>query len=201
MNELFQFLHSINSLSDELQQHLRGILRFKELPKKGYLLKAGHVCRNIYFIQKGLLRCFYIKEGKKEVCAWFMKEGDVIASVASFFNQKVSYESIQALEDCQIYTIDHAQLEHIYKQYPEFNYVGRVLVQNYYKLSEQRLFSMRMQTASERYDYLANHFPEIIQRVSTTDIASYLGISRETLSRIKKGRKNNYVTNVKSVVQ
>ena len=88
-------------MSDELKRHLSVTLKEKHLAKKDYLLKAGHVSRAICFIAKGLLRCFYIKENH-EVSSWFMKEGDVIVSVESFFQQKASYEAIQALEDCLV---------------------------------------------------------------------------------------------------
>jgi len=110
MKELLIYLNSIYPLSHGLEEHSSDILKFRELPRKTYLLKAGHLCRNICFIKSGLLRCFYIKDNN-EVCSWFMKEGDVIVSVESFFQQKESYESIQGIEDCEIYCIEHAQLE------------------------------------------------------------------------------------------
>ena len=184
MMELLQFLESIHPMSDGLKQHLAVTLKVKQLPKKEYLLKAGHVSRNICFIAQGLLRCFYIKDDH-EVSSWFMKEGDVIVSVESFFSQTPSYESIQALEDCLLYYITYDELQFIYRNFSEFNFIGRVLLERYYMLSEQRLYSIRMQSAEERYHHLLQHFPDIIQRVSTTDIASYLGVSRETLSRTK----------------
>ena len=188
MVELLHFLESIHPMSDSLKQHLAVTLKEKHLAKKDYLLKAGHVSRNICFIAKGLLRCFYIKDDL-EVCSWFMKEGDVIVSVESFFQQKPSYESIQALEDCLVYYITYDELQYTYRHYSEFNFIGRVMLEKYYVLSEQRLYSMRMQTAVERYHHLLQHFPELVQRVSTTDIASYLGVRRETLSRKKKDSK------------
>ena len=187
MDQLLNYLSAIHPLSEELKDYLRAYIKQRALVKKDYLLKAGHVCRHVYFIQTGLLRCFYLKE-EAEVCSWFMREGDVMISVESFFDQKPSYESIQALEDTVVWYISYQELEFVYKHFMEFNYVGRVLVQNYYKLSEQRLYSMRLQSATERYHFLLHHFPEIIQRVSSADIASYLGVTRETLSRIKKIR-------------
>ncbi len=181
------YLESIYPLSDGLKDHLAKILKERVLLKKHFLLKAGHICRSICFIKKGLLRCFYIK-GDHEVCSWFMKEGDVIVSVESFFQQTESYESIQAVEDAEIFCIDHAELEHIYKNYPEFNFVSRVLLQKYYTLSEQRLYSLRMQRSQERYDYLMQHHGELVLRVPAKYLASYLGITEVTLSKIK-GRK------------
>jgi len=184
MEELLLYLNSIYPLSNALKDHLLNILETTELPKKSYLLKAGHICRNICFVQKGLLRCFYLKNNR-EVCSWFMKERDVIVSVESFFYQRESFESIQAIEDCTLFCIEHAQLEYIYRNFPEFNFIGRVLLQKYYTLSEQRLYSLRMQRSLERYVYLYEHFPELILRVPSKHLASYLGISEETLSRIR----------------
>lgn len=184
MEELLLYLNSVHPLSPELREHLLIILKLKSLRKKEYLLKAERICKNICFISKGLLRCFYIKDDQ-EVCSWFMKESDVIISVESFFYQKESYESIQAIEDCELYCIEHAQLEHIYRTYPEFNFVSRVLLQKYYTLSEQRLYSLRMQRSQERYNYLLQHHAELILRVPAKYLASYLGISEETLSRIR----------------
>jgi len=155
-----------------------------EVSKKTYLLREGHICYNIYFIQKGLVRCFYTKD-EKDISSWFMKEGDVIVSVESFFSQTVSYENIQALEDCMIYYLSYDDLQIAYNTFPEFNFIGRVLTEKYYKLSEQRLYSLRMQRAFEKYQYLLVNFPQLIQRVPSKYISSYLGITEETLSRIR----------------
>ena len=184
METLFYLLNSIYPLSEALKEYLALNLETKEIRKKDILLKAGHVCRNIYFIESGLLRCYYIHR-EHEICSWFMKEGDVIASVESFFNQKESYESIQALEDSTLHYISFQKLEHIYRTYPEFNYVGRELVQKYYKLSEQRLYSLRMQRGLERFEYLKENHPELVQRVEQKYLASYLGITEQYLSMLK----------------
>lgn len=184
MEDLLRILESIHPMSEGLKQHLASILKEMVLPKKDYLLRAGHISRNICFITKGLLRCFYFKEGE-EVSSWFMKEGDVIISVESFFTQKESYESIQALEDSLIYYITYEELQYLYRQFPEFNFIARVLVERYYTLSEQRLYSLRMQRSQERYDYLLQHHPELVLRVPMKNLASYLGITEETLSRIR----------------
>ena len=182
--ELLQFLESIHRMSDELKQHLAVTLKEKQLPRKDYLLEAGQVSRKICFIVKGLLRCFYIKENH-EVCSWFMKEGDVIVSVESFFGQKESYESIQALEDCLLYYITYDELQYIYRHFPEFNFIGRVLLEKYYTLSEQRLYSLRMQRSQERYDYLLENHGDLVLRVPAKYLASYLGITEVTMSKIK----------------
>jgi CRP-like cAMP-binding protein len=187
MEQLLQFLQSIHPLSDGLIYQLSMILKVRELKKKDMLLKAGHICRNICFVEKGLLRCFY-SVGDTEVSSWFMKEGDVIISIESFFQQKESYESIQALEDCILYYIEYKELQSLYREFPEFNFTGRVLTEKYYTLWAQQLYALRMQPAQDRYNWLLGSFPELILRVPAKYIASYLGITEAHLSVIKGKR-------------
>lgn len=193
MEAVLNALNAIHPLSAELVEHLSLILKSRELKRKELLLKAGHICRNIYFIEKGLLRCYYM-QGLQEVCSWFMKEGDVIAAVGSFFDQQESYESIQALEDARLHYISYQELQQVYRQFPEFNFVGRELVQKYYKLSEQRLYSIRMHRGLERFEQLKKDDPELVQRVGQKYLASYLGITEQYLSMIKGSRpvKNGF---------
>lgn len=188
MNDLIQVINSIYPLGHDFNEYLSLILRERTYRKKDFLLKAGHVCRTIWFVRKGCVRCFY-NDDDLEVCSWFMKEGDWVISVDSFFKQKPSYESIQALEDCNAYSIEYDQLQYLYKRYPEFNVIGRVLTERYYALSEERLYSLRMKSAAERYNFLRDRYGEIVQRIPSKYIASYLGITEETLSRIR-ARKN-----------
>lgn len=182
---LFDFLNSILPLSEELKTQLSFYLKLQQFEKKTFLLKEGQTCNYIYFMQQGLVRSYYTKDGN-EICSWFMKEGDVIISVDSFYNRKSSYEFIEAIEDTSVYYIHYDELQLLYKKFIEFNIVGRVLTEKYYQLSEERLFSMRKQKAAERYNFLLSHHPEIFQRVPRKYIASYLGITEETLSRINK---------------
>lgn len=197
METVIKVLEGVHSLSDEVKEYLKAHLRCKEIKRKELLLKAGHVCRNIYFIEKGLLRCYYL-QGEQEVSSWFMKEGDVIASVNSFFEQKESYESIQALEDGVLHYITYEELQHIYRHFPEFNFIGRELVQKYYQLSERRLYSLRMQRGLERFEALKKDHPELVQRVEQKYLASYLGITEQYLSMIKGVKTGRHFISSKS---
>jgi len=187
METLLNYLDSIYPISEACMERLATVLKYKMVPKKELLLRAGHICQHIYFIQRGLLRCYYYKN-EAEICSWFMKEGDVVVSVESFFKQAVSYESIQALEDCELHYISYSELQQVYRQFSEFNFIARVLTEKYYCLSEQRLYSIRMMRALERYDYLMEHHADLILRVPAKHLASYLGITAEMLSKIKTGK-------------
>ncbi len=143
--------------------------------------------RHIYFVKKGLVRSYYI-QGEQEISSKFMKEGDIIVSASSFFLQKESYEFIQAIEDSQLLSLCYDELQFIYKNFTEFNIISRVLTTKSYLLSEQRLYFIRMKQAADRYKLMLEHFPELVLRVPAKYLASYLGISEETLSRIRSRR-------------
>jgi len=184
MKELLSLLNNIHSLSPALQQYLSQTLKTTTIDKKQFLLQAGQVNRHIYFIKKGLLRCYYIHD-EQEVCSKFLKEGDIIVSATSFFLQKESHEFIQAIENSTLWYVCYDELQHIYKRYTEFNVIARVLSIKSYLLSEQRLNFIRMKNAADRYSSMLEHFPELVLRVPSKYLASYLGISVETLSRIR----------------
>jgi hypothetical protein len=104
----------------------------------------------------------------------------------------------QYILDTTVHYISYQELSHVYKTYPEFNYVGRELVQKYYKLSEQRLYSLRMQRGPERYAYLIEHHPELVQRVEQKYLASYLGITEQYLSMMRSvPKKRRETSNVR----
>lgn len=184
MEALFQLLHGIHPMSDKLQVYLLEALKYREIPKKDFILKSGQICNKVYFIQKGLIRCFYEEHGK-DISSWFMKEMDVIISVDSFYGQSKSYENMQALEDCELFYITYEELQYIYNNFLEFNYIGRVLTEKYYRQVWEYVYNTRMKQAPERYAYFINTFPELLQRLNLKDIATYLSITEQTLSRIR----------------
>ena len=184
MEELLHNLSLIHPLSPGVIEYFRIHLKTRKLHKKDFLLKIGRVSEEIFFINQGLIRCFYLIDDK-EVSSWFMKEGDVMISVESFFKQSISYEAIQAVEDSVVHYITYLELQHLYKNFSEFNFIGRVLTERYYTLSEERLHSIRFKSARKKYAHLMKNHPELILRVPSKYLASYLGINEVTLSKIK----------------
>lgn len=185
MQPLLQLLKTVHPISSALEKHLEKVLIHKHFKKDQYLLKAGTVCSHIYFIETGIVRSFY-EHRDEEINSWFFSEGDVIISVQSFYTREPGTEYLQALEPTETWYVSYDELQFIYHNFPEFNFIGRVLTEKYYALSEQRLVAMRKQTATERYQHLLKSNPNLVQRVSAKYLASYLGISAETLSRIKR---------------
>jgi CRP-like cAMP-binding protein len=187
MEQLLAFLHSIHPLSAALRDQLLQVVRWRSVSRKCFVLKPGHFNRNMCFITRGLLRAFYL-EGDTEVSSWFMKEGDICVSIESFYDQRESYESIQALEDTELFYIDYEALEALYQEHAEFNAIGRVLTIKYLKLWAQQLYAIRMKSARERYDWLTSYHPDLLQRVPQKYIASYLDVTPETLSKIRSAK-------------
>ncbi|MBI3137208.1 MAG: Crp/Fnr family transcriptional regulator [Sphingobacteriales bacterium] len=187
MEKLLELLNSVHSLSPALSAQLSEKITGRELGKRKFLLKTGHVCRYLYFVKKGLLRFYYLKD-EIEVCSRFMKEGEIIIPISSFFRQQPSHEFIQALEDCELLCIEYRDIQYICRHFPEFHIVTRFLTEQYYMSSEQLLIAFRMQRSHERYAFLMRQFPELIQRVPSKYLASYLGITDVTFSNVKSKR-------------
>ena len=188
MENLLDAIQTLHPISSELRSALSKVLRRDIFTRKHWLLQPDQVSDRLYFVEKGVVRGYYLKEGK-EVTSWFMREGDFLISIVSFYSRQPAHEYIELLEDSVVWSITYVQLQQLYRDFTEFNIVGRLLTEKYYVLSELRTQNLRMQTAPERYRQLLTDFPDIFGRVPLKYIASHLGISPETLSRLR-GQRN-----------
>jgi CRP/FNR family transcriptional regulator, anaerobic regulatory protein len=189
-SKMLEFLNVIYPMSSGLQEEIMDLIQFKTLRKRQVLLKKGEVCRNIYFVTKGLLRLYYYtEEGGPQVSAWFMREGDICVSVHSYYNQVKSYEYIQAEEPCELIYIGYDQLEALYRKYLEFNFIGRVLTIKYMIDLHWQLRDIRYLKTDKRYNSLLNRDPALIQRVPAKYIASFLSMLPTSLSRTLDPKK------------
>jgi len=186
--QLFRFCSAIYPVSPELRTAIAKLTFLQHLPRHTLLLKEGKVCSHLHFIEKGLARAFHFRDGQ-EVTSWFMKEDDMIISVHSFYRQQPSHENMELVEDSVVVSLEYKNLQELYRRFPEFNFIGRVLTEHYYALSEERAIALRTHTAQERYESFLNTHPEFFNRVPLKHIASYLGMTPETLSRLRARRK------------
>ena len=189
MEELLSFLQQIATaegwpLSVACLAHLRIIIKNRSIKKEDYLLKEGEVCANLYFIQKGLLKCFYMVHDD-EVSDWFFGEYEVVVSIDSFYDQTPSTDYIQALEPTDLFYITFDDLQYLYRTLVEFHAVGRVLTNKYLRIWHRQARNLRMLTKEERYALLLENQPDLVRRVPVQDLASYLDMRRETLSRMR----------------
>lgn len=154
------------------------------LAKNEYLITEGRICRHLYFLQQGALRGYYTMEGR-EITHWFGFENDFVTSFHSFITQQPAVETIQLLEGSILWSISKEKLNALLNQYSEIERLVRIIYETYYIRLEERFINSQFKTAAGRYQDLLTQRPYVIERVPLGCIASYLGISQETLSRIR----------------
>ena len=185
INNFKTFVRKITSISDT--EFKQTVIFFKEqtLQKGDFFVRQNNVCRQIAFINKGTLRTFYINDKAEEITSCFCTENSLTTSYKSFIVQKPSSLSIQALEDTELLVIDYEHLRKLYSASPAWQNVGRTIAEKEYMVMEQYAFVLNNETAKEKYLRLLKEQPQIIQKAAVNHIASYLGITTRTLSRIR----------------
>jgi CRP/FNR family transcriptional regulator, anaerobic regulatory protein len=187
METLLYIVSQTIAVSPALREAILDSLKYETFKRKSLLLSPEMVSNKIYFVEQGLARGFYLKESPKDlkdITTWVMKENEFIISIVSFYSRQPSYEYIEALEDITAWSISYERIEQLYQTFPEFNAVGRILTEKYYVQSERRSYYLRTQTAEEGLRSLLADFPTIFSRVKHQHVASLLGITPETLSRV-----------------
>ena len=174
-------------LGDEPLKYLAEHSFKKTVGRGKFLLKPGECCEHYYFIYKGLLRAF-IKEENREITTWLNPENEITTSIRSMVRRQPSLEYIQALEDRELYALHFNHLEEMYGLFPEMNILARKLLVEYYADSEERAYISRIPSAKKRYRHFISSRPELVNRIPLKYVASYLGITLETLSRLRGKR-------------
>ena len=185
MNPLIKQLKKYGNLTSEIETELNEKIKSLIKQKGDFLLKEGQIVSSLFVIEKGLVRSFY-NINEREINVWFGFESGILGSVMPLFFSQPSIANIQFLEDTTLYYISSNDLESFYKSSQEMNTIGRKMAEEYCKILEERSFLLQTHTAEQRYHWLLKNQPEALQRISLGHIASYLGISQETLSRIRK---------------
>jgi CRP-like cAMP-binding protein len=173
-------------LTPEEQELIKYYFIPKKLRKKQYLLQEGDVCKYMAFVEKGALRSYNVDEKGYEHMIQFAWEGWWIADPYSFLSGDTSAYNIDAIEDSELLLITLAQFEEMTLKIPKMERYFRILFQHNIISKERRLISSITYSAEEKYLKLAETQPQLIQRIPQNLIASYLGITPETLSRIRK---------------
>ncbi len=183
---LFSFLQSTQVISAPKAEQIARLFTPKNFRKNDWFLKEGQVSNEYLFLDSGYLRAFAYDTAGHDITTAFYSPKQVVFEVSSFFNRTVSRENIQALTDGAGWFITYAQLNQLFHALPEFREFGRsVLVKGYASL-KTRMLATITETAEERYGHLLQSNPEIFQQVPLKHIATYLGITDSSLSRIRK---------------
>lgn len=167
------------------QQRIASQLKSEQISAKTILLSPGEVARRIYYVKKGFLRSYFIDPHGREHTTGFTGEGQLLTSTASFLLQQPSDEFLQALQHCQLLSLNYHQLQSYYADFPEGNLIGRIITERHYAMAQLQSRILRFKSPKERYQALLQRHPNIEQLTTTVNIATYLDINRETLSRTR----------------
>lgn len=173
-------------LTDEEISIFTSLLKPRKIRKRQYLLQAGDINQYENFVNKGCLRAYTVDEQGQEHIAMFGVEGWWISDLYSFLTGTPATQHIDALEDSEVFSIEKTDLEKLYEQVPKFNRFFLKLLQNAFVAHQRRILASISQTAEDQYMDFIKRYPSIEQRVPQSQIASYLGLSPETISRIRR---------------
>jgi CRP-like cAMP-binding protein len=182
-----KIINSINQMTGFTDSDLGSVLKHfetKSIKKKTNILEAGTTAKEVYFILNGCIRLFYKKDGE-DISAYFFTEKMFAGAYDSFISQKPSRHSIETLEDCEVLAISYKALQELFIEFPKMNeFVRKVLEERFVSLHE--LFTSQiLDSPEERYLKLLKERPDIIQRIPQHQIATFLGITPVSLSRIR----------------
>ena len=161
-------------------------ITWKELPKKTILLKEGQVCKTLSYVHTGVLRAYHMDANGRESTIMFAVADWWVTDMYCFLNERPAMMYIEAIEDSQVFQITKENLEKLYVHIPKFERFFRILMQNAYTREQLRVIENLSLSAKERYDNFLSRYPNIVKLVTQKQIASYLGITPEFLSAVRK---------------
>ncbi|WP_407402641.1 Crp/Fnr family transcriptional regulator [Chryseobacterium sp.] len=179
-----EILAAIHPLPEESKEKLKNSITELSFPKGHILMQADKVVPFIYFIKKGIVRAYASSE-YNDITFWFGTEGEPVVSMKSYVENKPGYESIELLEDSQLYCLEISTLNNLFETELSIANWGRKFAERELIKTEELIISRQYKTATERYKDLLKEKPYLLQRVQLGHIASYLGITQVSLSRIR----------------
>jgi CRP-like cAMP-binding protein len=186
-NSLFQYFKNIIALKEKEKNELRERMQERKIRRRQFILQEGDVCRHYTFVIGGCFRMFGVDKKGVEYNIQFAAENDWITDIGSFFSQKPSKLFIEAIEPSHILQIERKDLTHLYTHYHMFDRNFRVIIENKFVELQNRVLQNISSTAEERYLAFLEQYPHLSNRLPSTQIASYLGVTPEFLSKIRKG--------------
>ena len=185
MKNLVTHLTKISPLGDETIASLFAVVGPMTFEKKEIIDAPNSISDRLYIINKGTVREYFIDQKGNDISVWFGFENDVAVCFSSFLSGKKGYTGLQALDDCELVSVHRNDLFDLYDEFPDMERLGRIITEQYFVKTEEYHHGFHHLSATERYELLLKNQPEVISRVAISHIASYLGISIETLSRIR----------------
>lgn len=186
MNLLEYIEQSSGYLLPKLKADISSMTKVEMHKKADVLLREGEICRKIFFVEKGCLRFYYYDDDGKDITHWFLFEGEFITEVDSVFQQKPSEFYLEALEDCTLNTFVFTDFIALIEEHKQLTYFGFMLMMKSIVELGEKVKDLQFRTAKNRYDNLIKKHSDILLRVPLGYIASYLGITQQSLSRIRR---------------
>lgn len=183
-SSFFNVLSAIYPVSAEAIAYAKSKIQLLQISKGSLLVQSGEHCDHLYFVNKGVLRGF-VKQGVKDITTWITAENELVTSISSYYQQIPSIENIEALEDCILVAIHRDDMQYLYTNHPEVNTIVRIILEKYYQDAEERAYICRLTEATSKYHRFINTKSQLLNRIPLKYIASYLGMTLETLSRIR----------------
>ena len=183
-NSFGDFIRLRVPISEELKTKVMSVCSIETFSQNHLLIKEGMVAHRLYFIYQGSARTYYYHNGK-DITSWIYREGQLITSWSSFYNRTPSFENVELTEDTTLHSITFEDLQLLYQQESKLQAFGRIMVEEQLVFLDAFYKGFMFMTAREKYDTLLSIFPDVTQRVNLGHIASFLGITQETLSRIR----------------
>ncbi|MFC4213323.1 Crp/Fnr family transcriptional regulator [Pedobacter lithocola] len=185
-SSLWQNIESTISISETDLDFTLSLFNHISLKKDDYFLEIGKRCNHVAFVKSGMLRVFYPNNKAEETTCYFSLPNEFVTSFSSFTSGKPSTENIQAIEPSELFIISKQNLEELYQKIPSTQEFGRKAAENLAIIMEKRISLFLNNSAEERYQYLLKNNPILIQSVPLQHLASYIGISPQHLSRLRK---------------
>jgi CRP-like cAMP-binding protein len=176
-------------LNEQEEEHIKSYLTPKKIRKKQYLLQEGDICKSLAFVEKGMLREYLVDDAGEHIIQ-FAIEGWTIADLLSFLTSEPATYNIDAIEDCELVIISKSAHEELLLKEPKYETYMRHLMTNAYVALQKRLTSFISSPVEDQYTSFTRMYPNIVQRVPQHMIASYMGLTPETLSRVRKKLTN-----------
>jgi CRP-like cAMP-binding protein len=183
---LVQFIQNTSPLTDHKAEMITDFFSERSFSKDDILIQDGNICNDYYFLARGYVRSYTQDIDGNDVTTSFVSHGQIACELFSFFKRIPSKENFQALSDCDTLCITFDKLQIAFHSMPEFREFGRAILVNAYAGLKQRMLSMLHETAEERYANLILTKPDLFQHAPLKTIASYLGVTDTSLSRIRK---------------
>ncbi|TRX35449.1 Crp/Fnr family transcriptional regulator [Flavobacterium sp. ZT3R18] len=175
---------SYATLTEECKDDLKKASKILTLDKEAKIVKEGQFADKLYFVVRGGARAYYLKNGK-DITDWFAFEGEFVSAIDSFFQDSPTMYTIELLEPTTLLQISRETVFALTNKHHCFEKLGRIAVTKTMLELQERVVSIQFESALQKYTNLINARPDIIQRVQLTHIASYIGVTLETLSRIR----------------